>query len=688
MNRNTASSLWARLLSSFRHRKDIDVLLDQAPAPDEPLKQRIDWLFFLLEWIRRTGTIKNELDFQSGAPQAARTRYILHLLDRNPQWKSKVSQTLRSIIRDTKGLELFLQTGLANQDHLGAELIERIQEKILPQVPQDEELSFIFGQNFKSPQDMEWLQLLDHKTLARIFELFQHQANEENKNWNSLKDDCDKAMLLLSIQVQGIGTASDIRKRLSQADFQQLPFFKLPRLVEQFVSEPDRDMKNVLGDKVQKMIDECRLSLAELHDHLDEQGVSIQIVYKMERLERILKRISVLLKLELHQSLDPGLLSQFLEGLISENIQQKSVLNLFNQNFSLLSRKIAERAGETGAHYITRTKAEFLQMIKSALGGGVITAFTTLVKFSVYGLKLTSFYSGFFASLNYSISFLIIHFSHFTLGTKQPSLTAAALASKMNENLEDLVDEIIHLIRSQVAAILGNVIGVVPVIIAIHWIFYLTLQKPLLSEATAQHVLHDFSILGPTPLYAAFTGVLLWLSSVFSGWVDNWFVLHKISPALAANRRLNFIFGAVYSRALALFLRRNILGIAANISLGFLLGLSPALLQFFGIQLDVRHVTLSSGALAAAVMSLEGNVFGTLDFWLAVIGIVSMGILNVGVSFSLALLVAVKARKIKAPRRKLIYRAVIFRLVQKPFSLFWPDDLAPEKSPSTTSQER
>ena len=45
--------LRARLYDSLRHRKDIDVILSQAPDPSVSLKNRIHWLFDLIDWIRR-----------------------------------------------------------------------------------------------------------------------------------------------------------------------------------------------------------------------------------------------------------------------------------------------------------------------------------------------------------------------------------------------------------------------------------------------------------------------------------------------------------------------------------------------------------------------------------------------------------------------------------------------------------
>lgn len=677
MSQSSTLSFKTRLRNAFRQRKDIDIILEHTPDPTSALKSRIHWLFDLIEWIRREGLTKHDFDFSTGAPQAARVRYLLQVLDRNIDWKKKVARSLRSIIKDTNGLELFIQTGLFTEDHFTGELIGRINEKILPQVPNEHELSFIFTENFYSPQDMEWFQLLDQKTFSRLVDLFHFEVEAHESDWNNLKQDCEQALFLLGLQVQGLGLSADIRKRLAVSHFENLPFHRLPEAIEIFITEPDPALRINAAIDIQTKILDCRKALAEVQSHLSNYGVSVQIVYKIDRLEHLLHRISEILYLLQTNPLDPLKLEQFIKNLVADNIEKRSISSFINKSFSLLSRKIVERNAESGEHYITRNSKGYLQLIKGALGGGILTSFTALIKIFLHSFHFESFYYGLASSLNYSASFLAIHFSHFTLGTKQPSSTAPALAAQMH-NIENpsemsaLVDEIINIIRSQFASVVGNVSGVIPVTYFLCWIFQYLLHHSIISEKEALHTIDSFSILGPTPFYAFFTGILLWASSVFSGWFENWFTFHKITPALAANRRMNFIFGPARSRMIASFLKRNCLGISSNVSLAFILGMTPSILQYLGFNIEVRHVTLSSGALAVSLAVLPTEFLSSSSFWLALFGIASMGFLNVAVAFSLALFLAVKARQIQAPKRRLLYKAVLKRLYQKPLSFLWP----------------
>jgi site-specific recombinase len=159
---------------------------------------------------------------------------------------------------------------------------------------------------------------------------------------------------------------------------------------------------------------------------------------------------------------------------------------------------------------------------------------------------------------------------------------------------------------------------------------------------------------------------------LFAAWLDNWFTLHQLSAALAQHRGLQRCFGPTRATKLALWLQRNIAGLGGNISLGLLLGITPSAAVFFGLPLDVRHVTLSTGQVTAAFAALGGEFFWTLSTAWIGIGILGIGLLNILVSFSLALFVAIRAQNLRGPERLQFYRAIFGRFLKTPFSFVLP----------------
>jgi site-specific recombinase len=170
--------------------------------------------------------------------------------------------------------------------------------------------------------------------------------------------------------------------------------------------------------------------------------------------------------------------------------------------------------------------------------------------------------------------------------------------------------------------------------------------------------------------------VVLFLSSIFAGWVENWFVLHRLDSAMRFNPRITATLGAARAERWALFMRKNISGFAASVSLGMMLGLIPAISSFLGFGLELRHVTLSTGQIAAAAASYGWDVLHvpelrTALLW-AIAGIFVIGPLNVGVSYYCAFRLALRAHNVSVGERQRIRRAVWQRLNNEPLSFLWP----------------
>ena len=316
-------------------------------------------------------------------------------------------------------------------------------------------------------------------------------------------------------------------------------------------------------------------------------------------------------------------------------------------------------------------------MLGKAMGGGAVTALTTLLKFAVVGVGLSAFWNGFASGFVYAVSFILIQLLHLTLATKQPAMTAPAMAAKLKDinsaaAIGEFVDEVAHLVRSQVAAVFGNVFMVVPVVLLVNVSVMLLLGRPMISQKEAIHVLTTLTLLGPTLFWAAFTGVILFAASMVGGWFENWFVLHRLDSAIAHNPRFTSVLGVRRAGRWSDFMRENSSGFASNISLGFMLGLIPAFTGFFGLELEARHVTLSAGQLAAAGAALGLDAFRQPLVWWCVAAIPLIGALNLSVSFYCAFRLALQAHNVSGIDRARIRGAIWARWRSAPTSFFVP----------------
>ena len=123
---------------------------------------------------------------------------------------------------------------------------------------------------------------------------------------------------------------------------------------------------------------------------------------------------------------------------------------------------------------------------------------------------------------------------------------------------------------------------------------------------------------------------------------------------------------------IARVLDRNLGGWSTSIVLGYLLGFTPEIGHFFGLPLDVRHVTLSTGQLALAAAASGFTSLQNGWFHRAVGGIGVIFILNLTVSFSIAAAVALRAYNVRFSEQLEILRYLCRALVQAPLRFLLP----------------
>ena len=88
-------------------------------------------------------------------------------------------------------------------------------------------------------------------------------------------------------------------------------------------------------------------------------------------------------------------------------------------------------------------------------------------------------------------------------------------------------------------------------------------------------------------------------------------------------------------------------------------------------SLDVRHVTLSSGMLAFGASGLQ-DWFTRSWFFLALAGVGTMFVLNLGVSFLLSLYTASRAYDLGPREMAVLGARLLRRLVQRPLDFVVP----------------
>ena len=641
--------------------------------PAASLADRHIWLIELFEWIRGDRT--------SVQAAVGRVQAFIDAVRQQPTVQGRLQAWWRTLTGTVDITPLLADFGFAPRTAFVSELAERLRRKLLPGTPETIDAAELFPLVATARFDGQWMSALDESQTEQLTALLSADPVRDTQDWHlSLMD----ALTYCTAQIRATGFAPELRLRMNRDSPHARAFHALPADVQElrtafFSLARDEAALQAAVRQYRERLDACRQAVGSIYAHLEENGISLGMVFRLRQLRARMLRQRELLDALLAPK--PAMAAlKLLARRVTIAQESKSIGALISANSTLLSAKMAERSAETGEHYITRNRADYQQMLGKAMGGGAVTALTTMLKFMVVGIGLSAFWNGFWSGVAYAGSFILIQLLHFTLATKQPAMTAPAMAAKLKDidsdesvtTLQDFVDEVTHLVRSQVAAVFGNVFMVVPAVLLVNAAIGLVLGRPMISQDSAMHVFASLSLLGPTLLWAAFTGVVLFSSSMIAGWAENAFVLHRLDSALRHNPRFTAVLGNARAARWSIFMREHISGFASNISLGFMLGLIPSFTGFFGVELELRHVTLSTGQLAAAGASLGLETFRQAAFWWAVASIPLIGALNLGVSFYFAFRLALQAHNVSKLDRARIRTAIWARWRSHPLSFFIP----------------
>jgi|APMI01.1.fsa_nt_gi site-specific recombinase len=670
----------AALPSQRHHQRDLPRLADRLYAliAADDLPDRLDAWLALTSWLSG-GALWNDVYIDSADVHGSATQRFAVLMDvlaADPGLAGRVRHALYAILDETDGANLFGEVGIPSDRGFLSEFADRLTSKLIPSPRDDHDLGHLMSRSFERDKDLTLIRGLQPSTFQRAVDIF-FPADEPVVN-NALQRAMADGFRLLLARVQGQGLSLKLRARSEARPVARSPFKCLANSGENLLCAWEQGrLSGPLLEAWETDLSACRDEIHLISTRHESEGISVDIVYGLDVLDRCLTRMETIVGVMSAEPGASGPVLLLLRQLAHAAHESTSLRHLVRSNLQRLQRRIVDRAGKTGEHYIADTPADYRHIWLAAAGGGLLTVGTAAIKMAIVGAGLAMFLEGLGAGINYAVSFLFLQAFGLILATKQPAMTAAAFAAiirdrKGNERLDVIVDYAASICHSQLAATIANVVVVASGAYAFDAAWRWMTGHAFLSTAEATYV---FKALSPvdsgTVFYAALTGGILYLAALVGGWVDNWAVYHRLPQAIAEHR-LGNRFGQIRMIRLAGIVSRNMSGWATNISLGLMLGMTPILGQFFGLPLDVRHVTLNSGILSLATSSLEVKWIGSGLLSLALLGVAVMFVLNLGVSFALSLMTAVRAYDLPRNDLRELRRRLWLRLRTRPLDFIRP----------------
>ncbi|HEX5341837.1 MAG TPA: site-specific recombinase [Duganella sp.] len=616
-----------------------------------------------------------------GATATANVRTLCQLLKGNPAHALALHHYARNLLTTRRHASLYTEIGVLSNDGFFTELRTRIAYRILPPALGNDYLSEALDQIVYKRTDYLWIAAVPAEDWLALLDVVQHAApNQGNLMLPGLLD----AIRTLSYRVCAIGLEPRLTNFHTEMETYESPFMVQNFEVNAYL---DAYLRKLAGEEAALedtrhllvMLDQCDAVIAKIRKKALSQGTSIALTYLLVSLTQSLDRMRKLLLLvdvQHHEERRQAAVALGLE-LVEAHNNKYMVSDLLRDNIDLLARNVTENASHTGEHYVADNRQQLAGMFVSSAGAGLVIGFMALFKILMSYLRAAPLVEAFLFSMNYSLGFMFIHLLHFTVATKQPAMTASRIATGLqskdgrNIDIESMADLCAKVIRTQNMAVLGNLAVAIPTAYAIAMAWPLMTGHHLVSPEKAMHLLHDIDpIHAPTLIYAAIAGVCLFVAGLISGYYDNKALYTRWAQRISQLRGLRWLLGQQRLDRLGVYMENNLGGLMGNFYFGILLGVMPFIGFVLGIPLDIRHVTFSSANFATAIVGLDHNVSWELVVT-SVAGFLSIGTVNLLVSFGLALWVALRSRKVRFKHGWQLLKALGRRFRQAPVGFFF-----------------
>ena len=616
---------------------------------------------------------------------------FLTFLDHNPVFRKELAIYLKQILNGKKFHLIMTDAAILKDVDFFFEVRRRLYAKVLPNQPKSDTLEFVLNQVFYLSSDSIWVKKIPFEQLQKLHSMLEFGSIYQDVEPFTALSELLFAMTLITQRIGGRAMETDVLKMVPEYDGIESPFTafekellaieeRIKTEIPHYITSDDLSYKQLLVFHKQ-----CEEFVDKAFKNSSKFGISLRVNQNLLRIRQQLVRLKVLFPLMIVDTPTdiPDNAVKMSVQLIHYNCFKNNVRKFIAESTQLLSYEITQHTAKTGGNYITENRREYFLMLRKALGGGLIVGILCIIKLLLSNVDTSYFGQAFLYSMNYSIGFIAISLLGFALATKQPAMTAAALARALEEghNKEGHNSQkygafailFARVFRSQFISFFGNVAMAFPISMFLIWSFEQIFGNNIGSEKW-EHIISDISPVHSLAMFhAAIAGLFLFLSGIISGVVSNRDKHNQVYYRIQEHPLLKKTFGKQRTKTFATWYEQRWAGIISNFWFGVFMGSTASVGLFLGLNLDIRHISFASGNLALAIYGSGFQVSTTMLLW-AIFGVGVIGFINFSVSFGLSLGLAFRSRAISIFELRFVTLAIWNHFKHKPMSFFFPTE--------------
>lgn len=613
-------------------------------------------------------------------------RGLVRDLRQKPVVLDHVRQTLRTSLSAYSYVHAIAESGILTDHGASLELMRRLSWKLLPELLDDDDIRTVIDDIFE--HHGEWLEGVSVSAWQEFVDLMVNDSDVREV----LHVDFGAALRGLAQRIGALGIDEEFVEMLGDVEAYNSPFLDLTAHAHVFLASVDQP--DEAWDAYQRLIDciqACRTITREFREQKPRYGTSLRMTIVSRRLLQQLERLELVAQVMRPSSRADlvASLAHMTSTLLRAHRRHRSVRTWLHESSDLIAFQLTELSAKKGNKYISTDRAGYISFFWAAFRGGGIVAVFAVFKLLIDAANLPLAVEAVAFSLNYALCFTLIYLSGSILATKQPAVTASAIAQKMDATqngdaqLAGVVETVMLVWRSQFISFVGNLLCAFPMAWLIAAGAQAWLDKPVAGPSKAQYLLDAVHPWASGALYyAAIAGVFLFLSGFLAVAVNNAVIHSRASARLQIAPVLRRFKGLAASAGE--FANHHLGVVTGNIILGFMLGTAGMVGVIFGLPFDIRHIAFSSAHFGVAAFAAPNLITFDVAFF-STLGVMGIGFVNFLVSFGLTMLTALRSRRMNIHRGRLLAFMLFNDFRQRPAAWFFPVEGSSVASTATSA---
>jgi site-specific recombinase len=297
---------------------------------------------------------------------------LLEVIQKDSTAKEVLQNMIQQLLYKRRFAVILTDNGILKDTRFFSEIRDRIIAKFLPEQPEKDTLEYLLNQLFYKDNDYIWVELIPHSELFDLAHILGISSIYKSIDDNTPMAELINTISLIMQRSSGRALESEVLKMVPKYVDRESPFEAFEKEFDLIVKEIRKDKTHAIQSsdigykQLHILLKQCYEFIETAFESSKNIGISIRVNQNLLRIRQQLDRISVLLPLlavdndedRRNNSL------QLAQVLIRYNCNKNNIRQLFEESTSTIAFEITKHTAETGEHYITNDKREYLKCSK------------------------------------------------------------------------------------------------------------------------------------------------------------------------------------------------------------------------------------------------------------------------------------------------------------------------------------